>query len=99
MEDREEDEGGAKSRWCTGEGGGGGEGSARVGGGHGEAKGEQLYIAMGAEDQGLPAAFLDRCQHLVMIPCLSASVNVASAFSSVLAVMCLADAVGGGGPL
>jgi hypothetical protein len=54
---------------------------------------EQLYIAMGAEDQGLPIAFLEKCEQLVMIPCLSASVNVASAFSSVLAVMQLADAM------
>ena len=47
----------------------------------------RMYVALGAEDQGLPAHFLRECDQLIMIPCLSASVNVASAFSSVLAVM------------
>ena len=45
------------------------------------------YLAMGSEDTGLPDEFLRRCASLIMIPCLSASINVASAFSGVLTVM------------
>ena len=45
------------------------------------------YVAMGAEDQGLPKDFLERCNDLVMIPCLSASINVGCAFTAVLTIM------------
>jgi tRNA G18 (ribose-2'-O)-methylase SpoU len=48
--------------------------------------GSELYLAMGAEDNGLPDAFIARCTSLVSIPCLSASINVSCAFSMVLAV-------------
>jgi tRNA G18 (ribose-2'-O)-methylase SpoU len=55
--------------------------------------GSDFYLAMGAEDNGLPDAFLTRCSSLISIPCLSASINVSCAFSMVLAVMQLTSAV------
>eukprot|EP01048_Picozoa_sp_COSAG05_P024988 COSAG05_NODE_6141_length_1014_cov_0.903825_1_plen_257_part_10 len=37
------------------------------------------YVAVGAEDLGLPGDFIQACDDLVMIPMLSASINVACA--------------------
>jgi hypothetical protein len=46
---------------------------------------------MGAEDLGTPPQVLARCSTVLEIPSLSASINVACAFASTLAVMQLAD--------
>jgi tRNA G18 (ribose-2'-O)-methylase SpoU len=48
------------------------------------------FVCMGSEDHGVPDAFLEKCGTLLMIPCLSASINVSCAFAMVLAVMLLA---------
>ena len=49
------------------------------------------YVALGAEDEGLPSALLEACDSLVMIPCLSASINVSCAFMAVLTTMQIVD--------
>lgn len=51
------------------------------------ALGRAGYVAMGAEDEGLPDQFLKQCSNLVMIPCMSASINVGCAFTAVLTIM------------
>ena len=48
------------------------------------------YVAVGAEDFGLPDMFIRECDDLVMIPMLSASINVACAFTAVLTTMAAA---------
>ena len=48
---------------------------------------DDVFVVMGAEDLGTPQAILDRTESLIMIPCLSASINVSCAFMVVLTVM------------
>ena len=50
-----------------------------------------LYVVLGAEDVGTPAAILERCDALLEIPSLSASINVSCAFMAVLTTMQIAD--------
>ena len=46
-----------------------------------------LFVAFGSEKHGLSDDFLDACDHLVTLPCLSASINVSSCFAAVDAVL------------
>ena len=46
-------------------------------------KRKDLFLVFGSETNGLSQTFLDACDHLGMLPCLSASINVASCFSAV----------------
>jgi hypothetical protein len=50
-----------------------------------------LYLVMGAEKTGVDQSLLDCCTHSLEIPSLSASVNVACAFSMALTAMLIAD--------
>ena len=50
-----------------------------------------LYVVLGAEDVGTPTAILDRCDALLEIPSLSASINVSCAFMAVLTTMQIVD--------
>lgn len=46
-------------------------------------KQKAIFVVLGSETNGLSATFLDKCDHLAMLPCLSASINVASCFAAV----------------
>jgi tRNA G18 (ribose-2'-O)-methylase SpoU len=46
-------------------------------------KNNQTFIVLGSETHGLSDAFLDVCDHLVTLPCLSASINVSCCFAAV----------------
>ena len=46
-----------------------------------------LFVVLGSESHGLSSAFLDVCDHLVTLPCLSASINVSACFAAVDTIM------------
>lgn len=56
-----------------------------------ELRQQDLFVVIGAEDVGTPAPILARCDCLLEIPSLSASINVSCAFMTVLTTMMLAD--------
>ena len=53
-------------------------------------KRNDLFVVLGSETHGLSSTFLDKCDHLAMLPCLSASINVAACFASVDTVIKIA---------
>mmetsp|Transcript_5834 Transcript_5834/g.6664 ORF Transcript_5834/g.6664 Transcript_5834/m.6664 type:complete len:247 (-) Transcript_5834:24-764(-) len=54
-------------------------------------KKKDSFLVLGAEDTGTPVEILERCQELIEIPSMSASINVSCAFAAVLSVMHIAD--------
>ena len=54
---------------------------------HTVLKNDNLYIIMGAEDNGIPEVIQNKCNSHIEIPQLSSSINVSSAFMVILTVM------------